>query len=318
MTLRLLAWLLPRRTFLALVAPLARQHRGLGLAAAAVEQLVRYALLFPRDWLVEAGHRLTAPEEVEMPIGQGLLSPRAPRPLGHARAVAAALAVAVHGAALVFGLVWSFIHVQEVTPPPALPLLVVYSPKPPPPPAGGKPPSARGVKVARSDRLQVLAPVDRVAEPVAKLEPEAGPVEPEGEGTCTRDCGRGGTGGGDGDGDGPGVPGGLGDGPPPPPAPPPVERLIPPTMPQPVRVAGERPAYTPEARSARVEGDVILRVCFDTAGAVTRAVVVKGLPMGLTEASVEAARGWRYRPYLLGGHAIPGCVVTRFEFRLTQ
>jgi protein TonB len=97
---------------------------------------------------------------------------------------------------------------------------------------------------------------------------------------------------------------------------PPTPKFILPTMEQPQRIAGADPAYTPEAKAARVTGDVRLRVCFDTSGAVTTVDVKHGLPMGLTESAIRAVRGWRYRPYLMNGQAVPGCLFTKFAFRL--
>jgi TonB family protein len=56
------------------------------------------------------------------------------------------------------------------------------------------------------------------------------------------------------------------------------------------------PEYTPEAREARIQGVVILRLHIDTSGAVTRVTVLKGLPLGLDAAAAEAVRQWRFDP----------------------
>lgn len=62
----------------------------------------------------------------------------------------------------------------------------------------------------------------------------------------------------------------------------------------------ERPApqYTPEAREQRMQGVVILQLEIDTRGTVRDAKVLKGLPMGLAEAALEAVRRWRFEPAL--------------------
>ena len=58
------------------------------------------------------------------------------------------------------------------------------------------------------------------------------------------------------------------------------------------------PQYTPEARAQRVQGVVILQATIDLAGQVRDVEVLKGLPLGLTEAAVEAVRGWTFVPAL--------------------
>lgn len=62
----------------------------------------------------------------------------------------------------------------------------------------------------------------------------------------------------------------------------------------------ERPApqYTPEARKERIQGVVILRIEIDTRGQVRTAQVLKGLPLGLSEAARETVKRWRFEPAL--------------------
>lgn len=60
----------------------------------------------------------------------------------------------------------------------------------------------------------------------------------------------------------------------------------------------ERPApqYTAEAREVRLQGVVIVQAEIDTRGEVRNAKVLKGLPLGLSEAALETVRGWRFEP----------------------
>lgn len=63
----------------------------------------------------------------------------------------------------------------------------------------------------------------------------------------------------------------------------------------------ERPAspqYTPEARAQRIQGVVILQTTIDLAGRVRDVEVLKGLPLGLSEAAVEAVETWTFMPAL--------------------
>jgi protein TonB len=97
--------------------------------------------------------------------------------------------------------------------------------------------------------------------------------------------------------------------PPPPPPPPPVE---PPD--EPVRVGGNvkapiavkkfEPEYTNTARAGRVTGVVIIEAIIDKHGNVDRVKVIKGLPMGLSEAAERAVRQWKFRPGTQGGEAV--------------
>jgi protein TonB len=63
------------------------------------------------------------------------------------------------------------------------------------------------------------------------------------------------------------------------------------------------PAYPPLARSARVQGDVVLSAVIDTNGQITNLQLVSGHPM-LVPAAISAVRGWRYKPYLLNGQPV--------------
>lgn len=94
----------------------------------------------------------------------------------------------------------------------------------------------------------------------------------------------------------------------------------------PVRVGGQireprklvdtRPSYPEVARRARIEGVVILELTVDRQGSVRDVQILRGLPMGLTEAAVDAVRQWRYEPTLLNGRPIEVLIVVTVNFRL--
>ena len=62
----------------------------------------------------------------------------------------------------------------------------------------------------------------------------------------------------------------------------------------------EPPKYPEEALKSRTQGDVILKVVVETTGTVILSTPVEGDQL-LTAASVDALRGFRFRPYLLNG-----------------
>ena len=61
--------------------------------------------------------------------------------------------------------------------------------------------------------------------------------------------------------------------------------------------------YPPLARSAGVQGPVVLFAVISKAGTIDNLRVVSGHPM-LVPAAIEAVRQWRYRPYILNGQPI--------------
>ena len=56
------------------------------------------------------------------------------------------------------------------------------------------------------------------------------------------------------------------------------------------------PAYTPEARNLRIEGEVVLEVVFEASGKLRIVRVVQGLGHGLDESAVHAAEQIRFKP----------------------
>ena len=58
--------------------------------------------------------------------------------------------------------------------------------------------------------------------------------------------------------------------------------------------------YPPVAREAGVTGTVVMHAIIDETGRVVSLTYIAG-PKMLTGAALEAARQWRYQPYLLNG-----------------
>jgi len=78
-----------------------------------------------------------------------------------------------------------------------------------------------------------------------------------------------------------------------------------------------RPPYTPQARSAGVEGTVTLEIVIDENGKVLRAKPVgKRLGMGLDEAAQATYRAKKFSPYVVQGKAVPIKSYIRVKFAL--
>jgi protein TonB len=64
-----------------------------------------------------------------------------------------------------------------------------------------------------------------------------------------------------------------------------------------------QPVYPPLARSARVQGSVVLAAVISKNGTIDNLTLISGHPM-LVPAALQAVSQWRYRPYILNGEAI--------------
>lgn len=73
------------------------------------------------------------------------------------------------------------------------------------------------------------------------------------------------------------------------------------------------PAYPTLARLTRKQGDVVLRMTIDTAGAVSEVHVVSG-PEIFREEALRAARGWRFTPARVAGEAVPAAFNLTLQF----
>lgn len=63
------------------------------------------------------------------------------------------------------------------------------------------------------------------------------------------------------------------------------------------------PTYPPLARTARVQGSVILAAVIGKDGTIQNLHVISGHPL-LTQAALDAVKQWRYRPYILNGEPV--------------
>jgi TonB family protein len=77
-----------------------------------------------------------------------------------------------------------------------------------------------------------------------------------------------------------------------------------------------RPQYTTEARNQKIQGQVTLRVTFNADGTIGPIHVITGLPKGLTDTAIEAARGIEFKPAMRNGVAVASTKVITVTFNL--
>src|ERR1022692_2770427 len=76
------------------------------------------------------------------------------------------------------------------------------------------------------------------------------------------------------------------------------------------------PAYTDEARSLKLEGEVLLEVMFSANGTLHVNRVVKGLGHGLDEAAIAAANKMRFKPALRMGQPVDSTAIVHVLFQM--
>ncbi len=76
------------------------------------------------------------------------------------------------------------------------------------------------------------------------------------------------------------------------------------------------PIYTDEARTKRIEGEVLLEVVFEASGNLRVVRIVRGLGHGLDDAAVHAAEQIRFKPALKDGQPSDSTAVVHIIFQL--
>jgi len=103
---------------------------------------------------------------------------------------------------------------------------------------------------------------------------------------------------------------------PPPPPPQPPMRLHSGMQP-PRKAANVDPLYPAVARSAHVEGVVILEAVIDAQGRVESVRVLRSIPL-LDQAAIDAVKQWTFTPALLNGMPVPVVMTVTVNFQLTR
>jgi TonB family protein len=78
----------------------------------------------------------------------------------------------------------------------------------------------------------------------------------------------------------------------------------------------EKAKYTEEARQNKIQGSVLLQVVFNINGLITDVKVIRGLPDGLTEKAIEAAKKIRFNPAVKNGAPVSVRGTLDFAFNL--
>lgn len=76
------------------------------------------------------------------------------------------------------------------------------------------------------------------------------------------------------------------------------------------------PQYTQEARTAQVNGTVVLRAVLAADGTVQNVLVLRSLPNGLTESALRAARGIKFIPATKDGRPVSQFLQIEYNFNL--
>lgn len=85
----------------------------------------------------------------------------------------------------------------------------------------------------------------------------------------------------------------------------------------PVPLTAITPVYPEAARSAKVEGTVILQAFINETGEVTELQVLKGVDSGLDEAAAAAVKSTKFSPAKQGDRAVAVWISIPIEFRLS-
>ena len=76
------------------------------------------------------------------------------------------------------------------------------------------------------------------------------------------------------------------------------------------------PKYTDEARANRISGIVNLQVLVGKDGRVKDAVVLRGLPYGLSESALDSIRKWEFRPATRNGEPVDAIFDITFSYSM--
>ena len=224
------------------------------------------------------------------------------RPLLYAAFVGSSI---LEAGVIVFFIIYSFIHVDEVQPPPLTVQFIASTPPPPPPPpppkAANKPKTPPKVVKPVTQPITVPTTIQQPKEPEPPEEKDTGGSE--------------------------GVPGGVEGGvaggvvgsapaPPPPkeePKPPPKPKVVPAILIKKDKISSGDDPHLPDVVKAQRRGSVVTgsyKVCISKDGSIGSVDVINSIP-GADESITSTLRGWRYKP-----QNIPICFIQFLEFHI--
>ena len=109
---------------------------------------------------------------------------------------------------------------------------------------------------------------------------------------------------------------GIPDAPPPPEPEGPVRFVVGGNITEPEKLSGPNPVYPEAARRARIQGVVVLECTIGKTGDVINVNVLRGLPLGLTEAAIAAVERWKFKPSTLNGKPVEVLYILTVRFNL--
>jgi periplasmic protein TonB len=211
------------------------------------------------------------------------------------RRITYTISAALHAALLIGGAIYSFWHVEELSPPSITVTFLTATPPPPPPP----PPPKRKKAIVKPRPTEIIQPrPDQIIQP--KEEPP--PEEEEDEGV------EGGVEG--------GVPGGVVGS---------TGTDTGPVMVAPNVGTGQRisdlsdprfkPGLPPALNRAGMVFWGMFKICVSAQGKVSEVKIIKAADPLVDNEWLAKIRLWEYRPYTLNGRPVPFCHPARIEVR---
>jgi len=110
---------------------------------------------------------------------------------------------------------------------------------------------------------------------------------------------------------------GVPNAPPPPEPSGPVRYVAGGNITEPVKINAPQPVYPETARRARLQGVVILECIIDKHGNVKSVKVLRGMPLGLTDAAVNAVKKWKFKPSTMNGKPVEVIYVLTVRFQIS-
>jgi periplasmic protein TonB len=222
-----------------------------------------------------------------------------------ARAVTGTVAITVHGALIVAGIIYSFWHVEVLSPPTVMVTFLQAAPPPPPPPPPKRKAVTKSKPVTPKEVVQPRA--NQIVQPRVKEER----VEKE-----EKDDGVEG-----------GVEGGIAGGVAPAPPPPPKIDTGTPRMVSPgvastqwLTDPGKDPKYRPiipeQFNRPGVRMFALIKICVSREGDVASVKIVKSMDPAIDPLLTAKAMTWKYRPITIDGNAVPFCYSLRYDHQV--
>jgi protein TonB len=244
------------------------------------------------------------------------------------RRAALVLVAVFHGVLIAAGVVYSYWHVEELTPPTQR---VTFMSAPPPPPPPPPPPGGGG---ARPKKVAVKAKVEPIPEKPPEIVQPSEKVKPkrefrkhtdeyveEDDAKTALGSGKGKIDEGDDDGEEGGVKGGQkggviggtigGTG-----TTPSVAKIVAPDVGMAHRLNCAKPEFPAFVIKAGLTYSVLAKICVSATGVVDTITILRhATDSVLDDSVVKSERVCHYRPFMFGSLPAPTCFVVNFEFR---